>query len=176
MNNEIWKDIPTYEGLYQVSNLGRVKSLRFGKEKILAPSPTDKTGHLMVVLHKNGKRKCAKVHQLVMFAFVGERPEGKVVMHLDSNPQNNALSNLQWGTNIENAVEAARQGKIGRQKLEVQEVAEIRALLEQGASTKDIAKKYGITDRNVRYIRNEHTFQWAEQNRGKSAEIKTEIP
>ena len=176
MNKEIWKDIPTYEGLYQVSNLGRVKSLRFGKEKILAPSPTDKTGHLMVVLHKNGKRKCAKVHQLVMFAFTGERPEGKVVMHLDSNPQNNELSNLRWGTNVENSIEAARQGKIGRQKLKAKDVEEIRALLEQGASTKDIAEKYGITDRNVRYIRNEHTFQWAGQNCGKSAETKIKNP
>lgn len=67
--NEIFKDVPGYEGLYQVSNLGRVKSLHYQKEKILKPSE-QKWGYLNVHLCKNGKRRTFKIHRLVAESFL----------------------------------------------------------------------------------------------------------
>ena len=103
---EIWKDIKDYEGLYQVSNLSRVKSLNYnhtGKEKILKPG-TYKSGYLYVVLYKNNKRKHFSIHRLVAEAFL-EIPEdikqyiGTVylqVNHKDENKQNNNVENLEF--------------------------------------------------------------------------------
>jgi hypothetical protein len=70
MEKEIWKDVPSYEGLYQVSNLGRVKSLKFGKEKILK-SGTNTKGYFYVILC-NKNTQPFSIHRLVMRAFVGE--------------------------------------------------------------------------------------------------------
>ena len=103
MKKEYWKPVLGYEGLYEVSNWGRVKSIRFGKERILKPY-TDKRGYLNVSLCKNNKQKLFKVHRLVATAFL-EIPEdlklyiGTVylqVNHKDENPQNNFVKNLEW--------------------------------------------------------------------------------
>lgn len=96
MQEEIWKDIPNYEGLYQVSNLGRVKSLKFNKEKLLKLYK-DNYGYLRVNLSKNGKQKLLKVHQLVSVVFLKHKPNGYsvVVDHIDNNPLNNNVNNLQ---------------------------------------------------------------------------------
>ena len=82
MTEEVWRDVKGYEGLYQVSNMGRVKSLgrkdRFGrviKERILEPAVT-RNGYLRVGLHVDGKRKMLRVHRLVCEAFC-ENPENK---------------------------------------------------------------------------------------------------
>ena len=103
---EIWKDIKDYEGLYQVSNFGRVKSMNYnhsGKEKILKPG-TYKSGYLYVVLYKNNKQKHFSIHRLVAEAFL-EIPEdikqyiGTVylqVNHKDENKQNNNVENLEF--------------------------------------------------------------------------------
>ena len=91
---EIWKDIPTFEGIYQVSNLGNVKSLRYGKEKILKQGIQPR-GYCVVDL----SGKSYKVHTLVMWAFKNIKPTGTtldyVIDHIDNNPSNNCLSNLQ---------------------------------------------------------------------------------
>lgn len=102
ITNEIWKDIPNYEGLYQVSNLGRVKSLQYNhtkKEKILSPRITG-NGHLSVALFKNKQRKNYQVHRLVMKTFVGDSV--LVVNHKDKNKENNKLDNLEYCTQKEN--------------------------------------------------------------------------
>lgn len=106
---EIWKDIEGYEGLYQVSNLGNVKSLRKridkGKchrhfdEKILKPIETNR-GYLRVKLCKDRKIKKIRVHRLVAEAFI-KRPELEV-NHIDGNKKNNKVENLEWVTQREN--------------------------------------------------------------------------
>lgn len=102
-DEEIWKDIPNYEGLYQASNLGRIKSLdkwvnwmnggkRFIKGRILKPYLIK--GYQRVCICKNGKNKYCFVHRLVYETFIGEIPKGLQVNHKDENPQNNILSNI----------------------------------------------------------------------------------
>ena len=103
---EIWKDIEGYEGLYQISNLGRVKSLNYhrsGKEGILKPKQ-DKYGYLVVCLSKNNKHKYMTVHRLVAKSFCNnDNPQEKnQVNHIDENKQNNVYTNLEWCTPKEN--------------------------------------------------------------------------
>lgn len=107
MKEELWKDIKKYEGLYQVSNYGNVKSLdryvenykgkkRFIKGRVL--SQEDVHGYLRVELSKDGKRKMFRVHRLVAMAFIenpGNLPE---VNHIDENKKNNHEENLEWCT------------------------------------------------------------------------------
>lgn len=112
---EIFKDIPTYEGIYQVSNLGKVKSLErviirsdgkpySAKEKILKNFLTDR-GYYSVKLYKNKILKTITVHQLVSMAFLNHTPCGYklVVNHIDFDKKNNNVSNLELVTQRENA-------------------------------------------------------------------------
>lgn len=95
MKKEIWLPVKGYEELYAVSNLGRVKSLKFDKEKILKPAKR-KDGYLQVVLCKNGKMKHFLIHRLVAEAFL-PNPEGlPEVNHLNENKSNNVVSNIEW--------------------------------------------------------------------------------
>ena len=106
---EIWKDIKDYEGCYQVSNLGRIKSLerkvrgkspqslQIVKEKIRVLSHTTE-GYTYVVLAKNGKNKTFLVHRLVAEAFIPNPNNLKCVNHKDENKQNDCADNLEWCT------------------------------------------------------------------------------
>lgn len=105
MENEVWKDIQGYEGLYTVSNYGRVKSLNYrrtGNEMILKDRGAGKcSAYRCVVLTKERVRTSLFVHSLVAFAFpeiCGEWFPGAVVNHKDCNPSNNNANNLEWVT------------------------------------------------------------------------------
>ena len=93
---EIWKDKKDYEGHYQVSNFGRVKSIKFGKEIILKQSKDKKTGYLHVVLCKENILKSYLVHRLVAEAFIDNPNNYKEVNHKDENKTNNVVTNLEW--------------------------------------------------------------------------------
>lgn len=110
---ECWLPIPGYEGRYDVSDMGRVRSwLRMGKPlpRILIPTPGD-WGYPRVGLFLDGQRIVRKVHQLVALAFLGPRPEGQEVLHVDGNPANPQLANLRYGTSRENKLDVVRHGK-----------------------------------------------------------------
>jgi len=156
---EIWKDVPQYEGYYQVSNLGRVKSLTrlvpsnggFWKRPgvILKPYPNPR-GYLWVSLLKNGVEKRRQVHRIVMEAFVG--PSKQWVNHVDSNPKNNRFDNLEYSSPLENSIHAwtanrfpSRKGeKNGRSKLTDLERKEIQDKLKTH-SRRELAKMYGVS-------------------------------
>ena len=114
---EVWKDIKGYEGLYQVSNFGNVKSLRkridkgkchrYFNEKILKPIETNK-GYLRVKFCKDRKIKKIRVHRLVAEAFI-KKPELEV-NHRDGNKKNNKIENLEWVTKKENLQHAWKNG------------------------------------------------------------------
>lgn len=116
MTKEIWKDIPEYEGLYQCSNLGNVKSLPkkwsngYHNGKILKGG-RDKYGYHILSLSKNSKKESFQVHQLVAICFLNHtRCKYKfVVDHINDNPTDNRLENLQVITHRENAYKT--QGK-----------------------------------------------------------------
>ena len=106
MKNEIWRDIEGYEGLYQVSNKGRVKSVerivwdnrgyyKTIQEKILKPEKT-KWGYLRVVLCRDNKKKHYMIHRLVGQVFLENPQNLPVINHIDENKENNCSSNLEW--------------------------------------------------------------------------------
>ena len=126
MIKEYWKPVVGYEGLYMVSNWGRVKSIKFGKERILKPG-TNNYGYLLVMLCKDGKIKGFTVHRLVAEAFLPNPHNYPCVNHKDENKQNNNVSNLEWcsaqynntyGTRIERVAEKTTNGKCSKPVLQ----------------------------------------------------------
>lgn len=96
--SENWKDIGGYEGLYRVSDLGRVAGIKSGKTL----KPRENRGYLKVVLSKDGRMKNFFVHRLVAKAFVPNVANKPFVNHLDEDKTNNVASNLEWCTRREN--------------------------------------------------------------------------
>lgn len=106
--NEKWKDIKGYEGLYQVSDLGRIRScartvkkqwfLKHIRERILKQGVDRKSGYCNVSLRKDGKYNTIRVHRIVAEAFVENPHHYNIVNHKDCNPGNNNASNLEWCT------------------------------------------------------------------------------
>ena len=116
MKNEEWRDVAGYEGLYQVSDQGRVKSLeRKGRksERILKPGVVG-GGYLMVVLCAGGKQKMHKVHRLVCQSF-HENPENKPeVNHINEDKTDNRACNLEWSTAKENCNHGTRNERMAK--------------------------------------------------------------
>jgi hypothetical protein len=110
---EKFKDIPNYKGLYQVSNLGRVKSLKrknVRMNRLLKPSL--RKGYFKVTLCKNGQQKAFDIHQLVAIAFLNHKPNNYVLVvdHIDNKPLNNNVENLQIITHRKNTSKDRKGG------------------------------------------------------------------
>ena len=99
---EIWKDVAGCDGLYQVSTYGRVKSLKYGKERILKQNKNS-SGYLTVSLYIEGKTFSKAVHRLVAIAFIPNQKNKGDVNHIDEDKTNNHLENLNWMTAKENS-------------------------------------------------------------------------
>lgn len=126
MAAEIWKPIAGYEGLYEVSNLGQVRSLPRKNVKGGIKSPTEtKWGYLICPLWKNGKAKHCSVHRLVAEAFI-PNPENKpTVNHIDCNRKNNRADNLEWATQSENVRHSVKLGHYAESGAESKPVFQI---------------------------------------------------
>ena len=113
---EQWKSIAGYEGIYEVSDLGRVKSLKHGKERILKPGK-DRGGYLQVVLYKDGKKKMLLVHRLVADAFIPNQNNLDTVNHKDEVKTNNVASNLEWMSQKDNLNYGTRNKRASESKI-----------------------------------------------------------
>jgi hypothetical protein len=112
--SERWRPVPGYEGWYEVSDLGRVRS--GARNRALKPY-TVKSGHQRVTLSKQNVRRSAHIHRLVLTAFLGPAPTGMEVCHNDGDPANNLLSNLRWDTKKGNAQDRRRHGNDAHARL-----------------------------------------------------------
>lgn len=157
---EEWRDIARYEGLYQVSDHGRVRSLphldRKGRRvkgciRKLKTNRPDR--RVYVNLHKDGMGQTMKVYRLVATAFIGDCPEGYQVNHKDFNLANNCLSNLEYLTPRENVEYSRCHFHVGEAshlaKLKESEVREIRRLAEMGEKNCVISRQFGINHSTV---------------------------
>ena len=152
MKNEEWRDVVGYEGLYQVSSEGRVKSLKrkgCKSERILKPID-DGRGYLRVDLYAGGKRKRFKVHRLVCQAFhenPGNKPQ---VNHINENKTDNRASNLEWATARENSNFGTRNERVAkaRSKL-VGQYAQDGELIKVWPSTMEVERQAGFSNGNI---------------------------
>ena len=104
---EIWKDIVGYNGLYQISNCGRVKSFHNNSERIIKPKTNNK-GYKWVILSLNKVSKNCLIHRLVAQHFIENPNNYKIINHIDENPANNNVSNLEWCTPYENVSKSTK--------------------------------------------------------------------
>ena len=159
--NEIWKSIPGYEGFYEVSDLGRVRSLarviirangrkQTFRGKILLPAFGKRKGYPHVSLHRAGARTNFDVHTLVALAFLGPRPNGFEVCHGDGDPRNANIKNLRYGTRMDNCADAVKHGTQARGTracgavLTEPQVLAIRNLYSAGVGQRVLAARFGV--------------------------------
>lgn len=174
---EVWKDIKGFKGYYQVSNLGRVKSLDRRvtysdkkihnlKGKVLKPM-INMHGYEIVDLRKDKKRKTSKIHRLVAIAFLDNPKNKPQVNHIDGIKLNNNSENLEWVTNTENIKHAYKNGLINtakgerhaQSKLTKEQVLEIRKIYSKGGLTqKQVGEKFGIDQTHVSDIVNKKSW------------------
>ena len=178
MQPEIWKDIPGYEGRYQASTEGRIRSLdhvthqipsngkkeyyQLKKGKILK-SCEGTNGYPYVGLRKEQKSDNATwlpVHHLVALTFIGQRPEKAHICHTNGDKKDNRVENLRYDTPIENGRDVYRCG--GRSgKLSIDQAKEIKVLLAEGILSKsEIGRRYGVSKTAIYYIATGEHFGW----------------
>lgn len=167
-DKEIWKDIPGYEGRYQASNLGRIRSVdhivpcahgatRLMRGRVLKPACSKANPHLYVVL--GHKAKGSPVHQLVARTFLGPQPEGLDVRHLDGDAQNNRIDNLAYGTRTDNILDVYRVGRAWR-KLTTEDAQSIRSRIRAGEKLTEIARAYSVSLSCISAIKHGRTYSW----------------
>lgn len=178
-SGEIWKDVIGYEGYYEVSSLGRIKSktrrvpMSDGRMyritgKVLKCQELGK--YMAVCLSKSGKEELKTIHRLVLLAFVGERKDKPQCRHMNGKSHDNRLENLRWGTVQDNADDRARHGtdersccageKHWNNKLTNEQVRDIRKRLAIGENNCSIARKHNVTDACVRAIKTGKSWKY----------------
>lgn len=163
----IWKSIPTYEGHYEVSSAGQVRSVKGGRRlgKILS-APKTHDGYPRVTLKKDGVSVSYTVHVLIATAFLGPRPKGKQVDHKDGNKDNASVENLEYVTAKINGERAAFLGlkargeRQGSAKLTANKVREFRQRYAAGESMAKIAVEFGVSVQALHLIHRGRNWAW----------------
>jgi hypothetical protein len=171
---EVWKDVPGYGGLYLVSSLGRVMSkrrviLRKTKHGTCGKTvggkmmvPCGRGNYLSVVFCKNGRQKNFNIHRMVAIAFIGQPRAGYQCCHNDGDRQNNCLSNLRWDTPKNNTADKMAHGthqcgeKSGTSKLSENDVVSI---LSSQLPVKDIALALGVCPGTIYAVKSRSTWR-----------------
>lgn len=186
--NEIWKDISQYKGLYQISNLGNVKTL---KRTIKSDSPKHKNGQRTISerilkpwIDNRGykrielKNKKYLVHRLVAKQFIPNPKNLPQINHIDSDKTNNRVDNLEWCTNKQNCIHSVKSNTFGASKLKSEHIPIIRYILNNKCmSETEIGKLFGVhrktindisTNRTWKHVQKiaskEQTNQWLKEN------------
>lgn len=163
MENEVWKDIKGYEGLYQISNLGRVKRLcewvgnkyakKYVKKQSILKGTLDNVGYITVTLSKNSKNKKYRVHRLVSQFFIPNPDNFPQVNHIDGNKQNNNVNNLEWCDNNYNIHHAIKNGLWGHRsdniKKKVNQYDINNIYINSYESITEAEKKLGINNTSI---------------------------
>lgn len=165
---ERWLAVPGYEGLYEVSSTGLIRSLartvtRRGRSArlggVLLRQPLNDSGYPCVTLWREGVPKKERVHRIVALAFHGEPPTAQhEVAHGDGTRTNNAAENLRWATRAENVADAIRHGTAHMRerhhmaKLDSARVAEVRRLAAAGLGSNEISRRVGVSRQSVRDV------------------------
>lgn len=179
--SEEWLDVKNWEGLYQVSNLGRVRSVdrpatvvnRFGVREVrlhrgrMLSAPPSKNGYPMVTFTRSGAiRKYRYVHDLVAEAFLGQRPEGMEVCHRNGIRTDNRADNLRYGTRSSNALDRHVHGTMNQargedhyfRRLSEADVRLIRQL-RSTMSLRELARKFGVTHKTIAAAANRESWR-----------------
>ena len=158
---EEWKQIPDYEGFYEASDFGRVRSVIDRRNtfagKILKPSISN-SGYTCVGLSKNGNKRSFLVHRLIIATFIGCCPNGKQVNHKDGDKTNSRLENLEYVTPHENKLHAFATGlesnkgeNHSQSKLTKEDIYEIRRCI--GEETRlELAERFNVTRTHIGLI------------------------
>lgn len=178
MSDPVFKDIPNFEGVYQISTTGVVKSLsriipRYPspyvcKEKIIKPN-INRKGYQYCNLYVNSKPSCREIHTLVALTFLGPRPKNMDIRHIDGDPLNNDVENLCYGSRQQNIQDSKLHGtfpigeKRKKSKLTKEAVIDIRTSEE---TIESLSKKYGVKEVTISHARSGMTW----------AHIDIEIP
>lgn len=165
---EAWRPVVGWEGLYEVSDAGRVRSLDrivdypdrrrsyLKPGRVLRPS-TGSAGYPTVILCGSGRHQHGRIHVMVLEAFVGPRPAGCEVRHLNGVRNDNRLANLAWGTPTENTMDRVLHGRASR-GLTLDDVAFVRVAADKGITDTEIARRIGVTRRSVALVRTGRTW------------------
>ena len=163
--SEKWLPVVGYEGLYEVSDEGRVRSLdrvssdgSRRKGRVLTPTGIN---HVHVTLSSRGVKRKPSVHRLVLEAFLGPPPAGAIGCHRDDDPRNNCLRNLYWGSHSQNysdsVVNGGRDGRVGA--FTEHEVRAIRARVASGEKQASVARSLGVDPSTVSLMVNRRTWK-----------------
>jgi hypothetical protein len=164
----IWKPVPGYEGTYEVSDGGDIRSLdrmvschsgrRLVRGQLIKSRPSLKGGYRLVTLSSASHSTTRTVHSIVMEAFVGPRPLGFQVAHEDDNGCNNALNNLSYKTCLDNHLDKVKHGRtargslINKSKLTEDQAVAIRYRRYEGESIVILAQEFGVSTTAISMI------------------------
>ena len=143
--DEIWHDIEGYEGLYQISNKGRVKRLLGPSERILRPWDNG-YGYMIIGLFKNGMHKRIRVHRLVAIAFVPNPHNLPEVNHKDENKKNNCVENLEWCDRVYNVNYGTRNERASRKILQYSKSGDF---IIEWKSAAEVERMLGINNSHI---------------------------